>query len=79
VKVPRNVSGDRLVRVLCRRGYWVVRQTGSHATLTRREDHVEHHVTVPMHNPIKVGTLNSILGSVVGHLGVDRDDLIAEL
>ena len=39
----------------------------------------EHHVSVPRHNPIKVGTLNQILGDVAGYLGVDRDWLVMEL
>lgn len=32
----------------------------------------EHHVTVPAHDPIKVGTLNSILRDVGEHAGLER-------
>ncbi|MFN3323471.1 MAG: type II toxin-antitoxin system HicA family toxin [Bryobacteraceae bacterium] len=36
MKLPRNVSGDRLIRELQRLGYCVVREKGSHVRLTHR-------------------------------------------
>ncbi|MEI7921588.1 MAG: hypothetical protein WCJ40_06730 [Planctomycetota bacterium] len=35
-----------------------------------------HHVTIPLHDPLKVGTLAAILGDVAQHLEMDRDELI---
>ncbi len=39
----------------------------------------EHHVTVPLHNPIKIGTLNSILRAVGEHARLEREDVIRRL
>ena len=62
-KLPRDISGDQLVKGLRRVGDKVTRQKGDHVYLTTRE-HGEHHVSVPLHNPIKVGMLATILTSV---------------
>jgi hypothetical protein len=39
----------------------------------------EHHVTIPRHSPLRIGTLNAILKDVAQHLGLDRDELLMEL
>jgi hypothetical protein len=39
----------------------------------------EHHVTVPNHRPIKVGTLRSVLKSVAEHHGLTVDELLRDL
>jgi hypothetical protein len=39
----------------------------------------EHHVTVPRHKPLKVGTLSSILKDVASYLEIERERLIQEL
>ena len=39
----------------------------------------EHHVSVPRHNPLRVGTLDGILGDVAEYLGVDQGELKQEL
>jgi hypothetical protein len=38
-----------------------------------------HHLTVPSHDPLKVGTLAAILGDVASHLKIDRDALVRRL
>jgi predicted RNA binding protein YcfA (HicA-like mRNA interferase family) len=77
MKLPRGVSGDRLVRALEHLGYEVVRQKGSHVRL-RHNGPPAHLVTVPLHNPLKIGTLHGIL-SEVGHMrSIDLESL-AEL
>lgn len=43
-----------------------MRQEGSHIRLTTQQGG-EHHVTVPAHAPLKVGTLSSILKQVAAH------------
>ncbi len=35
----------------------------------------EHHVTVPKHSPLRVGTLSGILADVAAHLGMTREGL----
>ena len=39
----------------------------------------EHHVAVPRHNPLKVGTLDGILGDVAEYLEIGQDELMQEL
>lgn len=78
MKVPRDVSGERLARLLARYGYRVTRQTGSHLRLTTTLGG-EHHITIPLHNPLKVGTLNGILTDVANHLKISREALVREL
>ena len=75
MKLPRDISGDALVKGLRRVGYEVVRQKGDHVYLTTQLNG-QHHVAVPMHKPIKIGTLSNILGSVCAHLGVSRQELL---
>ena len=39
----------------------------------------EHHVSVPRHNPLRIGTLSGILGDVAEYLQIDRDELVRQL
>ena len=63
MKLPRGVSGDRVVRALERAGYKVMRQRGSHVRL-RHDGPPAHTITVPLHDLLKAGTLHGILAEV---------------
>ena len=78
MRIPRDLSGDDLVRLLAVFGYVVTRQTGSHLRLTTTTKG-EHHVTIPRHHALRLGTLSGILSDVAIHLGMPRDDLLAQL
>lgn len=78
MRVPRDLSGADLVKRLERMGYSVTRQTGSHMRLTSTV-RGEHHITIPNHDPLRLGTLASILASVAAHHGLTRDELIQRL
>ena len=78
MRLPRAVSGDELARALGAYGYRVTRQTGSHMRLTTSE-RGEHHVTVPRHDQLRVGTLAAVIGEVAAHFEVTRDELIESL
>jgi hypothetical protein len=39
----------------------------------------EHHITIPRHPALRVGTLASILDDVATHLKVTREELLARL
>lgn len=78
MKVPRDLSGVALAKALANLGYRVTRQSGSHIRLTTQSPS-EHHVTVPAHDPLKVGTLSGILGDVAAHLQITRDELMRRL
>ncbi len=78
MKLPRNLGGNELAVLLRKYGYQVTRQTGSHMRLTT-EQKGEHHITIPRHKPLRVGTLNAILKDVAQHLGMERKALIESL
>jgi predicted RNA binding protein YcfA (HicA-like mRNA interferase family) len=78
MRVPRDLSGAELIRQLEKLGYVATRQSGSHIRLTMRENG-DHHVTVPNHDPLRVGTLSAILAAVAAHHGIDRDQLLKRL
>jgi predicted RNA binding protein YcfA (HicA-like mRNA interferase family) len=63
MRLPRGVSADRVIRALEQLGYAVIRQKGSHVRL-RHEGPPAHAITVPLHNPLKIGTLHGILSEV---------------
>jgi predicted RNA binding protein YcfA (HicA-like mRNA interferase family) len=74
MKLPRNLSGEDLAKVLERLGYQVTRQTGSHLRLTT-DQNGEHHVTIPGHDSLRIGTLSSILRDIAAHHGLSKDEL----
>lgn len=78
MKLPRDISGVSLARGLKMLGYEISRQTGSHIRLTTFQDG-EHHITVPAHNPIKIGTLAGILADIAAHHKISRDELLRQL
>ncbi len=78
MRLPRDLSGEELAVLLKRYGYEVTRQTGSHMRLTTTRGG-EHHVTIPHHQSLRVGTLNAILRDVAEHLGIPRQALLETL
>ncbi|HHY99053.1 MAG TPA: type II toxin-antitoxin system HicA family toxin [Firmicutes bacterium] len=78
MKIPRNVSGEQLAQLLTLYGYRITRQTGSHMRLTTIL-RGEHHVTIPRHNPLRIGTLSGVLSDVAVHLKVSKEELVREL
>ena len=59
MKLPRNVSAQDLIKGSKQFGYEVTRQTGSHIRLTTQQNG-QHHITIPNHDPLKIGTLSAI-------------------
>ncbi|TAK66178.1 MAG: type II toxin-antitoxin system HicA family toxin [Betaproteobacteria bacterium] len=78
MKLPRDLSGAQLAKALSRIGYSGTRQTGSHLRLTSISPS-EHHVTIPLHDPLRIGTLAAILADVAAHQEISRDDLLERL
>ncbi len=76
MKLPRDVSGQELSTLLGRLGYEVVRQTGSHVRLSREG---QHHITVPRHRGLRLGTLSGVVRDVAEHLGVTREEVVRAL
>lgn len=78
MKLPRDLSGRELARALSRYGYQITRQTGSHMRLTTSTEE-EHHITIPDHAPLRIGTLSSIVRDVADHIHLGRHELVREL
>ncbi len=78
MKLPRDISGLELANKLTVLGYDVTRQNGSHIRLTTLRNG-EHHITVPQHVPLKVGTFSAILNDVAKHFSISRDELLQQL
>ena len=78
MKLPRDLSAEDLIQKLKNLGYRVTRQTGSHIQLTSAQKG-EHHITIPNHNPLRVGTLTAILADIGEHFSMTRDECIQKL
>lgn len=79
MKLPRDLAGRELARVLCARwNYQQVNQVGSHIIL-QTETPRNHRLSVPDHKPLRTGTLSAILRAVAAAKGVSRDDILATL
>ena len=78
MKIPRDISSAKLIQLLDRFGYESTRQTGSHVRLTTQENG-QHHITVPLHDSLKIGTLNSILRSIADHFGLTKDEFLEKM
>jgi predicted RNA binding protein YcfA (HicA-like mRNA interferase family) len=78
MKLPRNLTAVELTNSLKKFGYEVSRQKGSHIRLTTLS-HGEHHLTIPNHSPIKLGTLSAILGDVAKHFNLSKDEALKKL
>ncbi len=79
MKLPRDLSGYELVKVLCCKwGYRQVHQEGSHVILLTTTP-AHQRLSIPNHNPLRIGTLNAILRTVAAHKGIDRQTLLDSL
>ncbi len=78
MKIPRDISSKELIKKLGKFDYQPTRQSGSHIRLTTQQNG-EHHVTIPNHNPLRIGTFNNILNDVANHFGKTKEQLIDEL
>ncbi|MEI8135201.1 MAG: type II toxin-antitoxin system HicA family toxin [bacterium] len=75
MKTPRDLSGEELIKALGKFGYVRVRQTGSHVQLMTKENG-EHHLSIPKHSPLRIGTLNKILSLVGDHFGLTKNEVL---
>ncbi|MBI4149135.1 type II toxin-antitoxin system HicA family toxin [Candidatus Woesearchaeota archaeon] len=71
MKLPQ-CSGKEIVKILCRQGFVVVRQRGSHVRLEKNTPDGTTKITVPIHSLLKKGTLHQIIKSS----GLREEDFI---
>jgi len=58
-KLPRGLSGRKVINALRRAGFYIRRQKASHVIMRRDEPFAQ--VVVPYHKSIDTGTLDMIL------------------
>ena len=76
MKLPRDLSGEDLIKHLCRKWeYRRIHQVGSHVIL-QTEQPGHHRIAIPAHTPLRVGTLNAILASVALHKGTSKEEIL---
>ena len=79
MKLPRDVSGRDLVKVLCPHwNYRQVHQVGSHIIL-QTDIPGSHRISIPDHSPLRLGTFNAILRAVATAKRVAKEDLLRSL
>lgn len=76
MRLPRDLGGEDLVKILSGFGYIVTRQTGSHIRLSRSIHEGTHQITVPRHRALRVGTLNAILNEVSEILKIPKEEIL---
>jgi predicted RNA binding protein YcfA (HicA-like mRNA interferase family) len=78
MKLPRDLSGRFLGKLLGKYGYRFSYQIGSHMRYVT-DLYGEHYVTIPDHMNLRIGTLDSILRTVATHLDITKEELCKEL
>lgn len=79
MKIPRDISGQQVVKVLCRnRGCQKVHQEGSHIIL-ETDDPSHQRLAIPDHKYHRIGTLHNILRTVANHKNISREDILSGL
>jgi predicted RNA binding protein YcfA (HicA-like mRNA interferase family) len=78
MRLPRDLSGTILAKKLKVLGYDVVRQSGSHIRLST-ELNGEHHITIPAHESLRVGTLNGIFSDIAAHFKMSKEELLKQI
>ena len=78
MKLPRDISAKELIKSVQKLGYVVTRQKSSHVRLTTTNQG-QHHVTIPNHDHIRLGTLSSIIGDIAGHFRQSKEEIAEKL
>ncbi len=78
-KIPRDVSGREMAKLLKIYGYNIIKEKGSHIRLLSDFKGSEHKITIPDHKQIKIGTLNNILNDISRYLEMSKEQLVQEL
>ncbi len=58
---PKQFSGKEVVKIFESHGFKISRTVGSHVRLTLLQNGSSFHITIPLHDNLKKGTLHSII------------------
>lgn len=74
MKIPRNLSGMQVIKVLVKHYDWeVYRRQGSHVTLKKKSE--AEILTVPLHAHLDIGTFLAILRKA----NLEKEDFLKKL
>ena len=74
MKIPRNLSGMEVIKVLVKHYDWeVYRRQGSHVTLKKKSECEI--LTVPVHSQLDIGTFLAILRKA----NIEKEDFLNKL
>ena len=74
MKIPRNLSGMEVIKVLVKYYDWgVYRRQGSHVTLKKKSE--AEILTVPLHASLDIGTFLAILRKA----NIEKEDFLNKL
>lgn len=76
MRIPRDISAKYPTKQLSKLGYEITRKKGSHIRLSIHYPDGDHYITIPDHNPVKIGTLNNILNGISFRLNISKEELI---
>ena len=78
MRLPRDLSGEQLAKKLSKFDYQITRQKGSHLRLSTHQNG-QHHITIPNHTHLKIGTLSNIIAAVAQHFKISKNQLLKQL
>jgi len=78
MKIPRDLSGAELLKRLGKLGYRFCWQTGSHL-ICETECNGKHRISIPNHDPVKIGTLSLILSEIAEHHDITKQELLRKI
>lgn len=78
MKLPRGVSGGELLKRIECLGYLPTRQTVSHVRVTTQQNG-QHHITVPLHDELRVGTLSAIVSDIAQHFNLSKSEIVQRI
>ena len=79
MRLPRDLSGSDLIKVLCKHyGYSQVDKEGSHVLLQTKQPR-HHRIAIPEHKSLRLGTLNAILNAVARIQGIEKAEILDKL
>lgn len=78
-KLPRDINASDLIKSLQKIGYEKIHQSGSHVRLENQKFESKHRITIPYHNPIRIGTLNNIINDIAYRMNISKQELLKKI
>lgn len=75
--LPRGLSGRQLMRLAEKLGYQFRRGSGSHIVMTISAG--GHHICIPDHKELSIGTLNDIINDIAQQLQLSKQEVVTQL